>query len=363
MTANAPTTAAASATRAAPARAGAPAELSEHARSELAERLQPLAQDRVLAASAVALACSRAILESELARAALPAAARLCALEGALAPVIDAHGWRGSVATWIDALRRAARAPVSDAWAALAEELGLWLSGIAGDESGRVLADERGDWSGEALAPGARVADRRRLAEHAARELARGEEILVHGYSETVALAVEAAQRAGRAPSVLLTEGAADGGGRRMALALAASGARLRLCEDVAAFASVEACDRVWIGAEALGAGAFVARAGSALLLELARDRGVPAELLAASDELVPGGELALPQWCGREDWILWPDAPEGVELETQLYEIVPFELCERIVTEAGRESAAALCLRRLRTERAAPLAGLDLEG
>jgi hypothetical protein len=278
-------------------------------------------------------------------------------LERELACWSEEQGWRGPCALWLDGLRRtwsaaAAKDPARGGKLALEElalEMDWWLRG-----------DERDAqvWNGEPLAPGRRLPSRRDLADRAASDVGAGESVLVTSWSETVALSLEAAWRAGRRPEVFVGEGSPDLDGRRMARRLARGGIRVTMVYDATLAALVPRVDRVWLATEAIGAGTFLARRGTGILLEECARRDVPALVLATSDKLVPGGGLRLPAWCERERWRLWEDAPEGVSLESQSFETVPIELLElvgRFVSEAGRESAAALHLRSLRVETAPP--------
>jgi translation initiation factor 2B subunit (eIF-2B alpha/beta/delta family) len=142
--------------------------------------------------------------------------------------------------------------------------------------------------------------------------------------------------------------------GRRMARRLSRAGLAVSVCYDAALHAALERADRVWLGTEAVGAGAFLARVGTRSLLEEARRREVPAQLLATSDKLMPAGDLARPAWPERDTWLLWDDAPENVRLETQCYELAPLDLVEHTITECGRESPVGLNLRALRATRPA---------
>jgi len=299
----------------------------------LAERLGEAAHDRAATAEALVYEAAgflREALEQEPGRLAEREVGPR--LERDLAPWIAAHGWRGPCALFVDSLRAALHAaPESGTRAALGRELEAWVPG------------------------GGRLADRRAVAPAAIATLARGETVLVHGYSETVALALEGARRAGREPTALLSESAAELGGQRMARRLALAGVDVRLGYDAAVLGAVREVDRVWIGVEAIGAGAFVARVGTLHLLEEARRCEVPSAALTTSDKLVPAGRIDLPAWGDEEHWSLWPDPPAGVRLESQAFERVPIELCGAWLTEVGRERIADLCVRALRLRQEAP--------
>lgn len=266
-----------------------------------------------------------------------------------LAAFRAAHAWRGPVACWLhtldsivdSALERAVAVPAREL---LAEELGLWLGGETGDDRGLL------EWSGEPLASGRRLPSREACVLPFLPTFERGEVVLVHGYSDTVASALEAVASRGLSPEVVLTEGGPDLGGRRMARRLLPSGVKLRLIYDAALTGAVARADRVWIGTEAIGAQALVARVGTTALLEEAHRLEVPTAVLATSDKLVPGGEASLPAWSETDAWLLWENAPAGVRVDSQAFEQVPLELCDPFATEHGLSSAAELALRALRT-------------
>lgn len=349
-------------------------ERGEEVGATLAERLRPLALDRGSPAEQLVL----------------EAAARLRAwvlerpgewswdeaggeLEQGLAAFEADQAWRGPCALLIDALRCAWHAGRGGALAPrelLAEELGLWLWSAAADVE--TLWDGHLSWDGRPLSAGLRLPSRAALAEAAVRELEAGESVLVATPSEALALALEAARGASRAPRVLLGESAPLLDGQRLARRLARAGLEVELLPDGALHGALRRVDRLWTGAEALGAGGLLARVGTRALLEEAERRELPRLCLAASDALVPGGELVLPGWCEREPEWLCEEPPVGLRVAAQLYELVPHTLVPRLLTERGNEGFAQLSLRALRLERAprcgspsgrAPLASAALGG
>jgi len=261
-------------------------------------------------------------------------------LEAELATWIEEQAWRGPCALWLDSLRAAwhASADRGETRSALALEASAWC---ADEDAGPGVAR--------------RLPSRAALAERAAADLGRGETVLVTAWSETVALALEAAWRLGKRPEVLLGEGSPGLDGRRMARRLVRAGIPVTMAYDAALPALVPRADRLWLSSEAIGAGELLARVGTRDLLEECARRDVPARVLATSDKLMPGGGLRLPAWSERETWLLWEDAPEGVRLESQCFEAVPLELAGNFLTEIGPEAAPALHLRALRVETAQP--------
>ena len=272
------------------------------------------------------------------------------AIEQGLSDWIQAHGWRGACARFVDSIRRTwhgshARDDL-DPRSALLEELGLW-TWTTPELLGAPF------WDGTPLGAGPRLAFEDEILRATRGRLERGHVVCVHGYSDRVASALEAAQREGLEPEALVSEGGADGSGRRLARRLAKAGVSVSLCYDAALSDAAPRADRIWLGTEAIGADAFLGRVGTRRLLEEATRHGVPVELIAAGDDLVPGGRLELPAWCEAEPWLLWEYAPHGVRLETQLYEKVSLDGITTCLTEAGEESPTQFHLRALRTETA----------
>ena len=185
-----------------------------------------------------------------------------------------------------------------------------------------------------------------------------GETILVPDGSETVTAALIQATANGASPTALLGEGGPDLSGRRAARELARAGVRVRLVYDAAMPSRVSGADRVWLGTEAIGAQGFLARVGSRTVLEEARRLEVSSTVLATTDKLTPGGELAPPIWGDRDDWLLWEDPPEGVRVEAQPFESIALASVDGFHTERGLEAPAALALRALATDDRLPPSG-----
>jgi len=264
------------------------------------------------------------------------------------------QAWRGPCAIFVDAIRRAfeharMRGAEGGPQELLREELQAWLNPWVG---------YTGRWDGAPLARAPRLAKCEEVAPHALRTLSERDWILVHGYSETVLQALFAAQRGGRFPQVLLSEGGPDHSGKRMARELATQCVHVRLGWDAAVLGRVDEADRIWLGTEAIGAGAFLGLVGTGLLLEEAERAEVPVAVLCTGDELMPGGETLLPSWGEEESWNLWSDGPDGTELAPQPYERVDTDRVPCWLTDAGPGRLSDLCLRSLRPVAAPPCTG-----
>jgi translation initiation factor 2B subunit (eIF-2B alpha/beta/delta family) len=327
--------------------------------SELSERLRATAGDRAATGKEVVCATSAIVASWLCARGEAWSFERAGEeLESGLGGWIDAQGWRGTCAVWLDSLRR------------------VWHEGRAAEKSGeRAIASLVRELDAWLADDAQRLPSRASVARHALEGVERGELILVDAFSDTVAHALEALARAGRRPQVLVAELQPDLDGRRMARRLVQSDIPVSLCYDAALCSNVPRADRVWLSTEAIGSDALLARAGTRQLVEEAERCEVPVFVLATSDKLVPGGELRLPNAHAlarqgadalprppvaahslpRADALAWKDAPEGVRVEGQVYEAVPLDMLPRFITEIGNETATALHLRALRIEAAPP--------
>ncbi|MEM8710177.1 MAG: hypothetical protein AAGG01_04440 [Planctomycetota bacterium] len=284
---------------------------------DLADDLLPTVENRGLTGAEIVQKVAReaaAWLRDERCRDAGVAGA-LLDLE--LAAVREAHAWRAPVARFFASLARVATRTPVDGGPALREALG----------------DECAAWS---EAPSDRLPDRSRCAAslldadplQPATGLESGEMILIHGWSETVARAVELACARGIKPHLIVSEGGPDLGGRRLARRLVASGLSVDFIYDAALVDACRRVDRIWLGTEAIGVDGLVARVGTHGLLSHARELGVPAVVIATGDKLLEDGVATeLPTWAAEEPWHLWEGAPEGVRVDSQSFERVPLEL------------------------------------
>ncbi len=307
---------------------------------KLSERLQELGCDRVTSARGLAAETARELHRWALEQpASWTGSAAAEDLEQGWHEWSAQHAWRGACSRLLDDLRLAL-SEASDFKATLIAEARAWID--AGEDQGSSCASDL-------MIP-------ERTVRHAVRQLRRGDWVLVHGYSELCIKALAAAQHAGLAPSVIVSELAADASGKRMARELMAHGVQVRLSWDLASLAALDQVDQVWLGPEAIGAGVFVAYVGSSVLLERARENEVPTFSIVTANDLLPGGEASLPAWGASETDALWCFAPEGVELESQPFEFVDASLVDTWITDAGTELFADFCLRGLRAEAAPAL-------
>jgi len=322
----------------------------------LALRLAELARDESRTSESLVLETAHAVFGWALEHDADWEAAQAGAdFEQGVAELERRHGWRGTVAIFLDSLRlawrRSAEGESCPPRSAFSEEAGFWIWSQRDDLEH--WPDFAAEWNGSALAPGRRLPARAEFARLAAAELEPGETILVHGFSEGLARVLEEALRTDKRPRVLCGEGLPLLEGRRLARRLAALDAPVTLVYDALLPDRVPEADRVWIASEAIGARALIALAGARRLAREALEHEVPLQVVATSDALLPGGAAVVPDWISDDRSLLWVDAPRTVELCTSFLEELPLDDVPEFLTEKGRESSEALSLRALRLERA----------
>lgn len=180
----------------------------------------------------------------------------------------------------------------------------------------------------------------RRVAEEAASLLAGADTVLTYSRSGTVLAAIEAASS--REPLRVLTSEARPGGeGLDVARRLDEAGARVELTYDVALLARVGEADVVLVGADAIATTSFTNKTGTRPLLERASELGTPAHVLASTDKLWPSALPRQPPADLEADW--QPPAPGPITVRAPLFERVPLELADAIVTEDGPQEPEAL--------------------
>lgn len=256
-------------------------------------------------------------------------------LRDELRDVEEGHGWRGTVARFLDAV---------DARSidALAADCEAWLQTpeAARAEGTTPRLPDRSRCAVPLLASGPddEILDTRIVGPN--------ETILVHGWSETVARGLELAHARGLAPRVVVSEGGPDLGGRRLARRLAADGLVVTFVYDAALTGAVQRVDRIWLGTESIGEHTFLGRVGTRAMLEHAKACDVPAMVLATTDKMLPKGDAQPPAWAADEPWHLWEGAPSLVDVESQSFEAVAHDLVEGFATEGGVIGSGAIAAR-----------------
>lgn len=171
------------------------------------------------------------------------------------------------------------------------------------------------------------------IAEYAAGWIEEADEVATYSRSGTVLRALQTALEAPGELTVRTSKARPGDEGVDVARRLADAGASIELTFDAHLLATVDQADLVLVGADAIAAEAFVNKTGTRVLLEQAE--GHAARLvLAARDKLWPSSLPPPPS--SQAPWELEADVPDTVQRRVPLFERIPIELADRIVTDQG---------------------------
>lgn len=160
--------------------------------------------------------------------------------------------------------------------------------------------------------------------------------VFTYSASSTVLAALLEARRQGREFRVFCAESRPLGEGRRLAVRLAQKGVPVELFTDAALFSALHSADLVLTGCDALQAGFFVNKVGTAALLHLAGRLRIPCYVVADSFKLLP---RALARWWDLREGKaaeVWRAAPAGVAVHNDYFERIPLRLCSAVALETG---------------------------
>lgn len=174
----------------------------------------------------------------------------------------------------------------------------------------------------------------RALAQAGAERIGADAVVATYSRSGTVLAALRRAIDDGPRFRVVTSEARPGGEGRSVAAELARAGIDVTLTYDAALPELVREADRLIVGADSICARGLVNKAGTGVLVREADRAGVPADVLAGTDKLLPPGYRKRPPLtaAGR----LGHRLPEGVHEAAPLFECEPLEPVDRVVTEQG---------------------------
>jgi translation initiation factor eIF-2B subunit alpha len=183
------------------------------------------------------------------------------------------------------------------------------------------------------------------IAELGERFIRPGATVLVHGHSRVALAVLRRAAAAGRAFSVLVTEGRPDQTGLTMARALVEAGVPVTLVLDAGVGAAMERADMVLVGAEAVvESGGVINKLGTYTVALAAAAHGVPVYAAAESYKfarLFPLGQADLP--AERKPLDLGPLLPAGAVADCPSRDYTPPGLLSLLFTDLGVLTPAAV--------------------
>ncbi len=180
----------------------------------------------------------------------------------------------------------------------------------------------------------------------ASKRISNNETIFTLSFSGTVLKTIESVLRRGDKVRVIVPESRPFGEGVEMAKALRRLGADVVLIVDSAIRSFIRRASKVVIGAEAISAnGAVINKVGTAILVLAAREARIRVFVVAGSYKIMP--ETVFGELIDSPE-IRLPDMPRdllslGVSTSFPLFEAVPPEYIDAIVTEKGLVSPAAV--------------------
>jgi translation initiation factor 2B subunit (eIF-2B alpha/beta/delta family) len=173
-----------------------------------------------------------------------------------------------------------------------------------------------------------------------------GETIFTISYSGTVLKIFESLIAKGHSVKAIVTESRPFGEGIEMAKALRRAGVDVTLIVDSAIRSFIRRASRVIIGAEAISAnGAVINKIGTAILALAAREARIRVFVVSGSYKIVP--ETVFGELIDSPELVLI-DMPEdlktlGVRSSFPLFESIPPEYVDAIITEKGLVAPAAI--------------------
>ncbi|HXF06054.1 MAG TPA: translation initiation factor eIF-2B [Blastocatellia bacterium] len=174
------------------------------------------------------------------------------------------------------------------------------------------------------------------IASHFVAAIPQAATILTHSFSETVLTALLRAQASGRSLSVIATESRPQLEGRTLAAHLHRTGIPTTLIVDAAAARWIPTADLVLVGADTVCESGVVNKIGTRMIALAAQEMGVSVVVLADSSKFRPSNLPALDLNHERPPAEVWADAPVGLRVWNQYFELTPLCLVTTVITESG---------------------------
>lgn len=181
----------------------------------------------------------------------------------------------------------------------------------------------------------------RQIASHFVAAIPQDSTILTHSFSETVLTALSQAAASGRSISVVATESRPQLEGRTLAAHLHRIGIPTMVIVDAAAARMMSKVTLVVVGADTVCEAGVVNKIGTRMIGLAAQELGVPLFVLAASSKFRPSNLPPVDLDQERPPADVWADAPAGLEVWNQYFELTPLRLVTTVITESGRLTPA----------------------
>jgi translation initiation factor 2B subunit (eIF-2B alpha/beta/delta family) len=177
-------------------------------------------------------------------------------------------------------------------------------------------------------------------ARHAAALIPAGSVVATYSASSTVLAALRLARKHRRRFRVLCSESRPLFEGRSFAARLAAANIPVVLLTDSVLLSEISAKvsrpDLILVGCDAVEAGCFVNKTGTAALAALAHCSRVPFYVAADSCKLLPARAAQWFRIRKESPAEVWPAPAPGVLVRNSYFERIPLRLCSAIILETG---------------------------
>lgn len=160
--------------------------------------------------------------------------------------------------------------------------------------------------------------------------------VFAYSFSSTVVSALLNARARGRYFRVACTEARPSMEGRKLAARLASGGIEVIHTFDNAMGLILPNCTAAFMGCDCIARPGVVNKVGSWVLAVACRELKVPLYALSGTEKFVGDERLFEFESHERPGNEVWEEAPKGVRVLNNQFDLVPFELLSGLVTELG---------------------------
>ncbi|MBU6451355.1 MAG: hypothetical protein KGS72_06230 [Cyanobacteria bacterium REEB67] len=163
-----------------------------------------------------------------------------------------------------------------------------------------------------------------------------GELIFAYSFSSTVVSCLLNARARGRFFRVVCTEARPSMEGRKLASRLTSGGIEVIHTFDNAMGLVLGNCSAAFMGCDCIARPGVVNKVGSWMLAVACRELGVPLYALSGTEKFITDERMFEFERHERPGIEVWDNAPKGVAILNQQFDLVPFNLLSGLVTEKG---------------------------
>lgn len=160
--------------------------------------------------------------------------------------------------------------------------------------------------------------------------------VFAYSFSSTVVSALLNARSRGKYFRVVCTEARPNMEGRKLASRLASGGIEVIHTFDMAMGLALPNCCAAFMGCDCIARPGVVNKVGSWMVAVSCRELKVPLYALSGTEKFVGDDRLFEFEKHERPGQEVWGEAPKGVRMLNNQFDLVPFDLLTGLVTECG---------------------------